>query len=657
MRLGWFLLLLAGLAGATAGADEPTHGKPSLPGEKTIPREALTDADCQECHGVDGYSVPSGRHGETKRRQLHIDEEGLRDSVHGKLECLQCHNDIEQLPHRKGDLGTVDCVDCHLSLGAGTTPKRASWLAFDEMGIVIQTKRYTHSIHADQTLEGNASCADCHTAHYVYPSDHPDSRTYRINSPAMCGSCHAQALKEYRTSIHGATLKTPWKGDSATCTNCHSAHRISEKEQVATQRVMVEKCGDCHQQEQRSYMTTTHGQLAWLGDTEAARCQDCHAPHTTHPVDQPVAKVSKENILDTCRRCHEQAGPEFTKFRAHADLDDYQANPELWWVSRLMVGIVILTLLFFYSHSMLWFWREAKSHPIDWVKVDGRSYPVRAPRVKHRSGKSFRRFSWQWRLNHWALALSVMTLVFSGMTVMYPGTAWAMHAVRFISGWETLGIIHRFAAVVFLLAVFGHGLAIIIKIARDPGFRWFGPDSLLPRRKDWQDMKGQLRWFFGKGEQPRFERWTYWEKFDYWAVYWGAGVIGLSGIILWFSDSLSAVLPGWVFNMATLAHGVEAFLAVMTLFVVHFFNNHLRPTKFPLDTVMFTGRWDLDEFKEERPAHFDRLQTEGRLEENVVLPPSRRFDLLSHALGFTLLGIGGILLVLVIVGFAQKGLV
>ena len=196
-----------------------------------------------------------------------------------------------------------------------------------------------------------------------------------------------------------------------------------------------------------------------------------------------------------------------------------------------------------------------------------------------------------------------------------------------------------------------------VKLLRNKEFDWFGPDSLLPRKRDWQDMKGQFKWFFGKGDAPRFDRWAYWEKFDYWAVYWGAFVIGLSGLILWFSPFFSQFLPGWVFNLSTLAHGLEAFLAVMTLFVVHFFNNHFRPSKFPLDTVMFIGSWDLEEFKEERPEEYERLKASGELEKRLVDPPSKSVKTVSYVLGFTLLGIGLILLILVIIGFFQRGLV
>lgn len=631
---------------------------PETPVEKVIPREAITDADCLECHGITGYAVPTGQHGESEKRRLDIDETGLRDSVHGQLTCLQCHADIKQIPHKKDGLEAVDCVECHLSLGQGSAPARKAWLRFDdEMPVVIQTKRYATSIHADQSKTNNATCADCHTAHYVYPKDNPNASVHRLNSPTLCGRCHTKALADYRLSVHGAALKTPWKGDSATCSDCHSSHQIDEKAHVTTHRVVTTQCGHCHTREVKSYMATTHGQLAWLGHQDVARCADCHESHNTHAIDDPLAKISQVNILATCRECHQQAGPDFVHFRAHADLGDYRRNPEVWWLGRIMVGIVIGVLIFFYSHSLLWFYRELKSRPITWVTLDGKSYPVRAKRIKHHSSQHFCRFSWPWRLNHWMLALSVMTLVFTGMTVMYPGTAWAMYTVKIVGSWQVLGIIHRTAAVLFLLAVFGHAVVVLYQVLRDPTFRWFGPDSLLPRWQDVKDMIAQFRWFFDKGEPPQLDRWTYWEKFDYWAVYWGALVIGLSGIILWFSDFFSAVLPGWIFNLATLAHGVEAFLAVTTLFVVHFFNNHFRPSKFPLDTVMFIGSWDLEEFKAERPAHYARLQANQQLEKLLTAPPSPTANIISHLLGFTLLGIGLFLLILVIIGFNQRGLV
>ncbi len=633
-----------------------TKGDP-LPGEKIIQKADITEADCLNCHGQKGFSVPVGKDGTPPYRHLDINADTLHASVHGSYSCLNCHADIEQIPHKK-DLQSVDCVTCHIQQGEGSAPLRTPWLSSDNMDIVIQTRRYTHSVHAEQKgAKNNADCADCHTAHYVFRSDDVRASTYKLNAPQTCGNCHEKELSEYRQSIHGASLQTPWKGDSATCTDCHSAHEIAEKGALKAHRVITEECGSCHGKEVRSYKATTHGKLAWLGNTKVAQCKDCHNPHSTHKIDDPASLVSQQNILDTCQKCHEDAGADFTHFRAHADMGDIERNPGMWWLGRFMVGIIILTLLFFYSHSMLWLWREMKSRPYEWITVDGKRFRVRAKRIKHNSGKHFRRFSWQWRLNHWALALSVMTLTMTGMTVMFPDTRWATFIIDMLGGPTGFGYVHRTAAVVFLLAVFGHAFVVLRRIIRDKDFDWFGPDSLLPRKKDWEDMKAQFKWFFGKGEQPRFDRWTYWEKFDYWAVYWGAFIIGMSGIILWFSPFFSRFLPGWVFNLATIAHGLEAFLAVMTLFVVHFFNNHFRPSKFPLDRVMFVGSWDLEEFKEERPEEYERLKANGELEKHLVEPPSKRAETVSYVLGFSLLGIGLILLTLVIIGFFHRGLV
>ncbi|MFV2055205.1 MAG: formate dehydrogenase subunit gamma, partial [Thiohalomonadales bacterium] len=270
---------------------------------------------------------------------------------------------------------------------------------------------------------------------------------------------------------------------------------------------------------------------------------------------------------------------------------------------------------------------------------------------------SFERFDWRWRANHWTLALSVMTLVFTGMAVMYPDTAWSMAVINAAGGPSVFGLVHRIVGVIFILTVTTHIVAIVFKLIKKDKFDWFGPDSLLPRKKDWQDMKSQFHWFFHGGDQAKFDRWTYWEKFDYWAVYWGAFVIGTSGIVLWYSDTLVNFLPGWMFNLASLAHGLEAFLAVMTLFVVHFFNNHFRPAKFPLDTVMFTGKWDLEELKEERPLHYQRLKDSGQLEQHLVAPTTKTTKIITHVLGFTLLGVGLLLLILVLIGFSRRGFV
>jgi len=151
-------------------------------------------------------------------------------------------------------------------------------------------------------------------------------------------------------------------------------------------------------------------------------------------------------------------------------------------------------------------------------------------------------------------------------------------------------------------------------VLKDLSILW-GPTSMVPQPRDLFEMIAHVRWFLGLGPQPRFDHFTYWEKFDYWAVFWGMGIIGGSGMILWFPQTVAHVLPGWVFNIATVIHGEEALLAVVFIFTFHFFTGHLRPEKFPMDSVIFTGRVTLKEMEEERADELERLTRSGRIDE------------------------------------------
>ena len=143
---------------------------------------------------------------------------------------------------------------------------------------------------------------------------------------------------------------------------------------------------------------------------------------------------------------------------------------------------------------------------------------------------------------------------------------------------------------------------------------------MTPQPRDVVEMIAHLRWFLRLGPQPRFDHFTYWEKFDYWAVFWGMGVIGGSGLVLWFPEFFSRFLPGSWFTVALLIHGEEGLLAVGFIFTIHFFNSHLRPDKFPMDPVIFTGRITAHELQEERPAEYERLRAAGLLDEIEVGP-------------------------------------
>jgi hypothetical protein len=158
-----------------------------------------------------------------------------------------------------------------------------------------------------------------------------------------------------------------------------------------------------------------------------------------------------------------------------------------------------------------------------------------------------------------------------------------------------------------------------------------------------------LRYFFYLGPRPKFDHWTYWEKFDYYAVFWGIPVIGLSGLVLWFPWFFTSFLPGWALNVAMIVHGEEALLAVGFIFTFHFFHNHLRPENFPMDTVIFTGKMTLTRFKDERPAEYERLVSEGRLGEILTDPPTPFARRISFWFGLAALLTGLVIIVAIFV--------
>jgi len=168
----------------------------------------------------------------------------------------------------------------------------------------------------------------------------------------------------------------------------------------------------------------------------------------------------------------------------------------------------------------------------------------------------------------------------------------------------------------------------------------FGPHSMLFNKKDLKDFMGSMKWFLGKGERPKYDRWTYWEKFDYFAVFWGMFVIGSTGLILWFSEFFTNFMPGYMINVATIIHSDEALLATGFIFTVHFFNTHLRPEKFPMDVVIFTGRVPLAEFKIDRPGEYEDIMKKGELDKYIVDPYPPIVLKGIKAFGWTVLIIG-----------------
>ena len=233
------------------------------------------------------------------------------------------------------------------------------------------------------------------------------------------------------------------------------------------------------------------------------------------------------------------------------------------------------------------------------------------------------RFSRLNRVLHVMMIVSFISLALTGMTLKFSYTGWAVILSKIFGGFESAGFIHRFAAVIMLSAFVIHIIDLVrIKRKENKSLKelLFGPDSMLFNKQDLRDFTGSLKWFVGLGERPEYGRWTYWEKFDYFAVFWGIFVIGSTGLTLWFPEFFTQFFPGWVINVATIIHSDEALLATGFIFTVHFFNTHLRPEKFPMDIVIFSGRVPLEEFKLDKPKEYKELIEKGELQKHLVEP-------------------------------------
>lgn len=604
---------------------------------------------CLGCHGNPGFAMPGA---DGKMRHLDVAKERFENSVHGKRLCVECHKEITEIPHQKIEHLKVSCVQCHQSLWE-TAQKENKTQEFAKLEVVVsQINKYMHSIHARPNNEDqsstNATCYNCHDAHYVYPAGSTERAEWRLRIPTICGKCHQKQLEAYVTSVHGDEVLWKANRSAAVCSDCHTNHDIDRPAMDASKLVITKNCGNCHAENLKTYTGTYHGQVNTLGYAYTAKCFDCHGSHAIQRVTDPASTVHPDNRLKTCQKCHTNATAGFVSFNPHGNTHNFDRYPYLWVTSKFMIGLLGAVFAFFWTSIALWFYRELKD------RQEGKSRPhVLTHALPQEEGKYYQRFGPLWRVAHLVFALSVMMLVLTGTAVLFADTGWAKAIMSAFGSPKVTAIVHRTSAVIMLGIFFAQLAYFAVRIGRNwKAFDWFGPTSLVPRWQDLTDMINMFKWFFGQGPRPVFDRWTYWEKFDYWAVFWGMAIIGGSGFMLWFPNATAYILPGWAFNVATLIHGEEAILAAVFLFTVHFFNNHFRPDKYPPpDIVMFTGAMSLEEFKRERTLEYNRLVETGQLEKYLVDAPSRPMTLGSKILGITLLIFGLTLLTLVVIGF------
>ncbi len=259
----------------------------------------------------------------------------------------------------------------------------------------------------------------------------------------------------------------------------------------------------------------------------------------------------------------------------------------------------------------------------------------------------FMRFTRAQRYLHATLFTTFLGLAATGLPLRFSESIWARALAQSVGGFGAILFFHKLCALVLTLAFLIHVKDLFTRalIHREKGIFW-GATSMVANWKDVKDIFGHFRWFLGLGPRPRFERYAYWEKFDYWAVFWGMVVIGFSGYAMWFAPFFAHFLPGWALNAVLVIHSEEGLLAILFIFSIHFVNTHLRPDSYPMDMVIFTGVESEEEFKTKRPLEYERLAAQGKLEARIAEAPGIWQINFSKVVGFTAIAIGLVLLAL-----------
>ncbi len=670
----------------------------------------IANADCLSCHArAELTATEDGR-------SLFVDPEEYADSIHGRqgTACAQCHAGVNPaaterscqplegpvdcaicheamvadyrisshgILHERGDQNAPYCTDCHgvhnmlehdalpgdaVSARMATTSPTfarniprlcgqchregavAAARSLSEQRDIVA--HYTDSIHGAGLLESGltvtATCTGCHTAHRVLPGDDPRSSVHAGNIAATCGQCHNGIEERYAGSIHSPEgnpefIPTRQQPRLPRCNDCHSSHTITRTDATDFRLGIMDTCGKCHPDVMETYFETYHGKVARGEDVGTATCQDCHGSHEIRRATDPDSKLSRYNIVETCQQCHPDAHQRFTGYLSHATHHDPERYAALYYTFWGMTCLLVGTFTFFGLHTLAWLPRAISTRR-ELQRIEEQADP---------NAKQFVRFRPFSRKLHLTVIVSFFGLAITGMALKFSYMPWARVAADLLGGYESAGFIHRVCAVATFGYFFVHlwDLARRLRRSKRPALRWmFGPNTMLPTLTDLREFIGTLKWFFGRGPRPRYGRWTYWEKFDYFAVFWGVTIIGITGLILWFPEEFTLVLPGWFINVATIIHSDEALLATGFIFTIHFFNTHFRPDKFPMDKVIFTGRMSLEEFKWDRPRDYEELVASGELEDRLADPVPLYISRWVKVFGFTALGVGLTLVVLII---------
>jgi cytochrome b subunit of formate dehydrogenase len=605
-------------------------------GIKDYPHPAkIVKVQCASCHSEESAAVPRSIHGTLGAAACaschgNVHEVSAAATL-APVKCAECHpsavKDFFESAHGKAaksnDPDAPSCASCHgavhilHSVGepngplskarmAATCAKchgRQEFLARHKMPIAHPVEQYLQSVHGQAIAQGKnaASCADCHGMHGIEPASDPRSRVNHWHVVETCGVCHQDISRTYGQSVHGQAAAAGMH-DAPVCTDCHGEHLIlppkNPDSPVSVANVSTETCGRCHgdaRLAQRhdlpadrvpSYADSYHGLAFREGSLRAANCASCHGVHNIFRSNDRRSTVNAANLAQTCGKCHDGAAVNVAMGPVHVQTSVGPAHPVVRWIRGIYWILIPLTLGFMVIHNAL-----------DLLAKMRRGSSSEA------SPETFVRMNLWFRIAHWGVMLSFPTLVYTGFALKYPEQWWARPLLQWEEHTSFRGSLHRLAALVLLAATLYHFFHLAIN-RRDRAFL----AAMLPRQRDLSDMFAALLYNLGaRKEEPRFAKFNYAEKIEYWAFLWGTAVMTISGFLLWFNNFALRHFPKWISDAATAVHWYEALLATFSILLWHFYMVIFDPVVYPMDLAWLTGKASAEHYKHTRPKYFRAL--------------------------------------------------
>lgn len=558
--------------------------------------------NCLYCHQFPGLSRLDPN--DQRIRLFYVDPAytHAQRGPHARLSCTDCHerSEVAVVPHLP--VTPVNCTrECHLV--SPTAPERR--FSHDNIGRMLEMS--VHSPDSLRKLEftggpllkpGQSMCLYCH-----------DEPVFSDASPLVPGPAHASDRLFDRCDVCHLT-QVPLD------TRYFLRHVSSRLAPARPTLEMAQVCAVCHSDPKvladrqmpdavASYVRSFHGKAALLGDHSTAGCVSCHVragenAHLMLGPGDPRSSVHPDHVADSCRStvCHPGADKSLANTAVHLDLPTARGTIDF----TLAALFILLTLVSFGPSSVIVLLELAQLVVNRHHHAKAYIHTVLDRILQHRDGRRrLQRFTRLQRVQHWTLSFLFTLLVLTGFPLKFADQAWSAAIINGFGGLHAARTVHHWAGVALIVGFslhLAHILAGVIRRSRERSAEGralglWGAFNRLPVAITPEDGRRGLQlvaYLLGlRKDRPMFGRFTVTEKFEYFGVMWGTTVLGVTGILLWLVEYSSHWVTGRVFNLATIIHTYEAFLALIHVGILHIYNVILAPTVFPLSRATVTG--------------------------------------------------------------------